>query len=156
MTLQSQVFTSVAVGVPGAKADMNVFDYYPQSLTAEVGIKAGTFVWLGTDPERQGNYGGTGAPIGFVERNLVYPNYDPLEDGSNIVAEGETLTVATMGAFMATTTTVASVGQAVFAATVDGSVSAADAGSTVAGSVETEWTVTKAGAAGETITIKRR
>lgn len=149
MALQSQVYTSVAAGVPGSKADANTFDYYPQSLTAEVKIAAGTFVWTGTDPELDANYGGTTAPIGLVERNIVYPNYNVLEDGTLIIGEGETLTIATRGAFWVTTTTAAAVGDAVYASSANGSVSAG------AGDVDTGWTVATAGAAGEIIIIKR-
>jgi hypothetical protein len=151
---QSQVYTSVARGVPGAKADMNTFDYYPLSLTAETDITAGTFVWLGTDPETQADYGGEGAPIGFVERAIVYPNYDVLGAGDLEIQEGETLTVATSGCFWARTTGTAAAGQAVFAKTSDGTVSAAASGSTVSGSVETGWSVISGGEAGDAIMIK--
>lgn len=154
MTLQSQVYPTVAVGVPGSKADANTFDYYPQSLTAEADITAGTFVWLGSN-EKFGNYGGTDAPLGFVERNIVYPNYNIMEDGSMVIGEGETLTVATLGAFHAVTTTVATVGQSVFALTVDGTIATDAAGATVAGAAETAWKVVTPGDAGETIIIKR-
>lgn len=155
MPLQSQVYTSVAIGVPGSRADANTFDYYSQSLTAETDIIAGTFVWLGTDPELDANYGGTGAPIGLVERNIVYPNYDVLSEGTLTIAKDETLTIATRGAFYVTSTTAATVGQAVFALTTNGGVATGDTGADVAGAVETGWTVVTAGAAGETIIIKR-
>jgi hypothetical protein len=155
MPLQSQVNTYAAPGVPGMKADMNTFDYHPNSLTAEAPIGVGTFVWRGSDPAAQGKYGGSGAPLGLVERNTVYPLYDIAEDGSAIVAEGETLTVATRGAFWALTTTAAIVGQSVFAKTADGSIAAADAGASVAGAVETGWIVESAGDIGDVIIIKR-
>lgn len=154
MTLQTQVNISVAVGVPGSKADANTFDYYPQSLTAEADITAGTFVWPGSD-ETLGNYGGTDAPLGFVERSIAYPNYNVMEDGSLVIGEGETLTVATLGAFHAVTTTSATVGQAVFALTADGSIATDATGATVSGGVETAWKVVTSGDAGETIIIKR-
>lgn len=155
MALQKQVFQSVAIGVPGSKADLNAADYYPNSLTAEGDVVAGTFVWLGTEPELDAKNSGTGEPLGLVERNIVYPKYDILEDGTLTIADGETLTVAVRGCFYVATTTAATVGQTVFASTTDGSVITGAAGSTVADAVETGWTVITAGAAGETIIIKR-
>lgn len=154
MTLQSQVYTTVAVGVPGSKADANTFDYYPQSLTAKADITAGTFVW--SEPnEKFGDYGGTDSPLGFVERNIVYPNYNIMEDGSMVIGKGETLTVATLGAFYAVTTTVATVGQSVFALSADGTIATDVPGATVSGAVETAWKVVTPGDADETIIIKR-
>ncbi|MDR2075654.1 MAG: hypothetical protein LBP61_01790 [Desulfovibrio sp.] len=155
MSLQSQVYLTTNAGVPGMKADANEFDYYPQSLAAEGDVPVGAFVWPGTAPGSQGKKAGTGVPLGLVERNIVYPNYDPLEDGSAVVPDGETLTVATAGAFYAVTGTAATVGQKVFAVLADGSLKTAAAGATVTGAVETEWKVITAGAAGETIIIKR-
>lgn len=155
MSLQSQVYTSVATGIPGAKADMNGFDYYPQSLTAETDIAAGTFVWAGTNPEIEAAYGGVGAPIGFVERNIAYQSYDVSENGSLFIAKGETLTIATRGCFHAVTTTNASAGQSVFALASGGKIATAGAGETVSGGVETPWQVITSGEAGETIIIKR-
>ncbi|MDL2315502.1 hypothetical protein LJC59_00265 [Desulfovibrio sp. OttesenSCG-928-A18] len=155
MSLQSQVYTSIAIGAPGAKADLNVFDYYPQSLAAEEDVAAGTFVWAGSDPERLAGYGGSGEPLGFVERNIVYPNYDVDGEGTMIIHEGETLTIATCGCFYAVADTDAAVGQAVFAFTANGSITVNDPGATVADAVETGWKVITAGEAGETIIIKR-
>jgi hypothetical protein len=152
--LQSQVYTSAAGGVPGAKADMNAFDYFPLSLAAEADISVGTFVWPGSDPEKQAKYGGTGSPLGFVERSLVHPLYDVVGEGDLVIPEGETLSIATSGCFWARTSSAAAVGQAVFASTTDGTVSAAASGSTVNGSVETGWIVISGGAAGDVIMIK--
>lgn len=157
MPLQSQVSTSVAVGVPGAKADSNIFDYYPQSLTAETDVEAGTFVWLGSDPEKQAAYfTDTDAdtipgPIGFVERVIAYPNYDVLGDGTMTVNEGEVLTIATQGAFFVVIQNQASVGMPVYADPATGLAFSGNPGSKVA----TGWKTITAGAAGETIIIKR-
>lgn len=147
MSLQSQVFTTTAPGVPGSKADMNVFDYHPNTLTAEVDLTVGTFVARGTDPATQANYGAD--PIGLVERNMVYPNYIVTEEGSEIVSVGETVTVATRGAFWVKTADGVTPGMAVQASAVDGTVSGA-AGTAVPG-----WIFETAGAAGETVLIKR-
>ena len=159
MPLQNQVYTTVAQGIPGMKADMNIFDYYPNTLTAAADITVGTFVWLGTPittpdgviPAFTGVYNGTGAPVGFVERNLVYPNFDITSEGSEIIAEGETLTVATRGAFWAKTSTAATVGQAVIAAAADGTISTGAVGD--AG--DTGWVVCTPADAGDIIIIKR-
>jgi len=147
MTLQSQVYTTTAPGVPGSKADMNIFDYHPNTLTAEVDVTVGTFVARGTDPAAQAKYGAS--PIGLVERNMVYPNYIVTEEGSEIVAAGETLTVATKGAFWVKTADAVTAGMAVQASDTDGTVSGA-AGTAVPG-----WTFETAGDAGAIVLIKR-
>ena len=150
---RSQVYTRTAAGIPGSKAAVNVFDYYPRSLTAETDVTAGTFVWPGTDPAAQAKPSGAGRPLGLAERNIVYPIYDVMSEGSLIIEAGETLTVATQGAFHAVSATVATVGQKVFAVLADGTIKTGAAGATVAGAVETAWKVVTPGAAGEVIVI---
>jgi hypothetical protein len=153
MSKQSQVYTQTAIGIPGSKAAANAFDYYPQSLTAETDVTAGTFVWPGTDPASQAKPAGTGRPLGLVERNIVYPNYDVLSEGSLVIEAGETLTIATQGAFYAVSATAATVGQKVFAVLADGTIKTGAAGATISGAVETAWKVVTPGAIGEVIVI---
>ena len=152
---QKQVFTTVAVGVPGAKASLNPFVYHPNTLRAEGEVTVGNFVWPGPDTEIEAATTGAGAPIGLVERNIVYPNYDILDDGTLVVPDGSTLTIGIRGDYWVVTSTAATGGQKVYANTADGSIAADNAGATVAGHVETAWSVETAGAAGELIMISR-
>jgi hypothetical protein len=153
MSLQTQVFSQAAAGIPGSKAAAGVFDYYPQSLQAETGLSAGSFVWPGTDPARQAKPSGAGLPLGLVERSLTYPGYDLLGEGSLLISAGEILTIATQGAFYALSTTAAAVGQKVFAVLNSGAIKTGAAGAEIAGAVETSWRVITPGAAGEPIII---
>lgn len=153
---QKQVFTSTAKGVPGQKASLNDgFVYYPNTLLAEGPVQVGGFVWLGSDPETLAvNVGPAGVkPLGFVERNIVYPDYDPLSPGTLTVPEGNALAVAIRGDFWAVAALDAAGGQKVFAVSADGSLTIGDAGATIAGAVETDWAVVTAGPAGEPIII---
>lgn len=156
MALQSQVFTSAAPGVPGMKASLNPFVYHPNTLLSEGDeVAVGSFVWLGTEPELQAvnSTAGSGKPLGLVERNIIYPNYDVTSTGGMILPEGSALAIGIRGDYWAETSTAATVGQKVFASTTDGSVATGAAGATVAGHVETDWVVETAGAAGELIII---
>lgn len=156
MTLQTQVQTDVAIGVPGARADLSPFDYHPQTMQAEGAVFAGSFVWLGTDAETQARASGSGTPLGFVERALVYPSFEALSEGTLEIADGQSMNVAVRGAFYAITKTDATVGQSVFADTADGSVLTGASGTSVSGAVETGWKAVTAGSAGETIIISNR
>lgn len=72
--LQKEVFTGIAAGVPGDKATLNPTAYTVHNPIAEgTGVTVGNFVWPGTDVEHQAQVGGSGAPLGIVERLLVYP-----------------------------------------------------------------------------------
>jgi hypothetical protein len=153
---QKQVFTSIAKGVPGQKASLNEgFHYYPNTLMAEVALAVGGFAWLGSDPETLATNKGPAdtKPVGFVERNIVYPDYDPLSPGTLTVPPGSALAVAVSGDFWAVAAQDATVGQKVFAVSADGSLTVGAAGATVSGAVETDWSVVTAGLAGEPIII---
>jgi hypothetical protein len=156
MTGQNQVFTGPARGVPGQKAGLNDgFHYYPNTLLAAADLPVGGFVWLGSDPETLAANTGTGKPVGFVERNIVYPDYDLMSEGTLVVPEGSALAVATHGDFWAVSAAAATVGQKVFAKLADGSITTGAAGATVTGAIETDWGVVTAGLAGEPIIISR-
>lgn len=156
---QTQIYTAVAQGIPGSKAALgNQYAYYPNTLAAsDDTIKVGAFVWLNaTSPEALADSKGTGAPVGFVERNQIYYNEAVIgEDakGTLAVPEGSVLTVATKGDFWATSTTAATVGQKVLVTNADGKISTgASAGS---GQTDTGWVVATAGAAGDPIIISK-
>ena len=154
MAFQSQVYTSVAPGVPGDLATPDQAIYQAQQYTAEADCKVGNFCFAGTDAATQAKPGAvSGLPLGLVQRVINYVNYSVTSNGTLVVPAGNTLTVAVLGDFFVKTSTQATVGQAVFASLTDGSISTASSGSTVAGSVETAWRVVTAGAANSTIII---
>lgn len=154
MAFQSQVYTSVAPGVPGDLATPDQAIYQAQNYTAEAACKVGNFCFAGTDAATQAKpSAASGQPIGLVQRVINYVNYDLDSDGTLTVPEGGTLTVAVLGDFWVKTTSAATVGQSVYVSLTDGSISADDAGKTVSGSVETTWKVKTAGSANDMIII---
>lgn len=153
MSLQSQVYTSCATGIPGSRADANSFDHYPLSLLAESALPAGCFVWLGSDPQLYAINQGADQPIGLVEHqlsNALYPNEDP-----TLIPADEAISIATHGAFHVISSTEATPGQAVFANLEDGSIATASSASTLDNYIETKWSVITAAPAGQSIIIKR-
>jgi hypothetical protein len=152
--MQSQVEKYRDIGVPGAKAGLSPYVYATNNPCAEGEVQAGRFVWRSaTDPERFAKVSGIGQPLGFVERNIVYPNYTVMDEGTMVIADGENLTVAVKGDYYAASSTAATLNQKVFANLTDGGISTGAAGATVTGAVETTWVVKVGGAIGETIII---
>lgn len=154
MTLQNQVFLSPALGLIGAKADLNAFDYFPQSLQAQEDISVGSFVWPGADPASQAAYQGSGPPLGLVEREVMSAAQSRAE-ASQIIAQGQNVTVALRGCYYVQSQNAAEPGQSVFARFSDGAIVCGPAKTEISGAVESGWQVISAGEAGETIIIKR-
>lgn len=157
MGLQKQVNLYRAAGVQGDKATPNQSIYFPKQMVAEGDVTVGTFVFYGTDASKQASNsktGGTAADIiGFVERVINYANYDVTSEGTLIVPNKSTLTIAMCGDYWATATTAATPCQKVFVNPTTGAISTAAAGGKVAGVVETPWTVIQGGEAGTPILI---
>lgn len=157
MGLQKQVNLYRAAGVQGDKATPNQSIYFPKQMVAEGDVTVGTFVFYGTDASKQASNsktGGTAADlIGFVERVINYANYDVTSEGTLIVPNKSTLTIAMCGDYWATATTAATPRQKVFVNPTTGAISTAAAGGTVSGVVETPWTVIQGGEAGTPILI---
>lgn len=157
MGLQKQVNLYRAAGVQGDKATPNQSIYFPKQMVAEGDVTVGTFVFYGTDASKQASNsktGGTAADlIGFVERVINYANYDVTSEGTLIVPNKSTLTIAMCGDYWATATTAATPRQKVFVNPTTGAISTAAAGETVSGAVETPWTVIQGGEAGTPILI---
>lgn len=152
--LQQSVLGTMAPGVPGDKATLNPTAYTVHNPVAEgEGVTAGQFVWRGTDAERQAKVGGTGQPLGLVERLLVYPGQCGGDSATLVIPEGQPLTVMKKGDMYVATTTAATVGQKVFAVLATGAIATGTAGGTVSGAVETSWKVESAGQAGDIIAI---
>lgn len=161
MGLQKQVNLYRAAGVPGDKATPNQSIYFPKQMVAEGDVTVGTFVFYGTDASKQASNTKTGAKpgataadlVGFVERVINYANYGVTSEGTLIVPNKSTLTIAMCGDYWATATTAASPRQKVFVNRITGAISTAAAGGTVSGAVETPWTVIQGGEAGTPILI---
>lgn len=157
MGLQKQVNLYRAAGMQGDKATPNQSIYFPKQMVAEGDVTVGTFVFYGTDASKQASNtktGGTAADIiGFVERVINYANYGVTSEGTLIVPNKSTLTVAMCGDYWATATTAATPRQKVFVNPTTGVISTAAAGGTVESAVETPWTVIQGGEAGTPILI---
>lgn len=157
MGLQKQVNLYRAAGVQGDKATPNQSIYFPKQMVAEGDVTVGTFVFYGTDANKQASNSkasGTAADlIGFVERVINYANYGVTSKGTLIVPNKSTLTIAMCGDYWATATTAANPRQKVFVNPATGAISTGAAGKTVSGAVETPWTVIQGGAAGTPILI---
>mgnify|MGYP006868206502 CR=1 FL=1 len=148
---QASVTQYRPAGVSGDKATPNQSIYFPRQLFAEGDVFVGTFVQFGTDPATQAKAGGT-KPIGFVERNIVYPNVNVLNDGTLQVPKGYPLTIAVRGDYYVTSTTAGAMNDKVFANTTTGVVTFGS-GTAPSGTVDTGWVVRRPGAAGEPVLI---
>lgn len=157
MGLQKQVNLYRAAGVQGDKATPNQSIYFPKQMVAEGDVTVGTFVFYGTDASKQASNSKTGGTvadiIGVVERVINYANYDVASEGTLIVPNKSTLTIAMCGDYWATATTAATPRQKVFVNPTTGAISTAAAGGPVKGAVETPWTVIQGGEAGTPILI---
>jgi len=154
MPLQTAVNLYQAEAVAGDRASLNEIIYHTSNPLAVVDITVGTFVWI-DGAEGLVNYGGSGKPLGFVERWLAYSSWHDSNsiNGTLVINKESQLQVARQGDFWAICKTAAVIGQKIFASTIDGTISAADAGDTVADSVETDWMVKTDGDAGDLIII---
>ena len=152
MPLQSQVNLALAPGVAGDKATPDQSIYTPINyLAGEGGVSVGTFCWRGTDPGvAVGTTTGDAAPLGFVERVLVYPNYNVFEDATLIVPEGFGLTVAVKGDYWVEAGAAVTVEGQVYVDKTNGAILAA-AGTN--GIAATGWKFKTAGEAGDMVII---
>ena len=138
-----------AVGVPGAFASVNPVVSTPLGRIAAVDVPIGGFCW--DDPNTEGavKNSGTGKPLGFVAREVVYPLMDLNTENPNIVPAGYNVSVQVEGDFYVQVAGAVTKGQKVFASLTDGSVSGGAAGATVEGAEETAWAFATSAAAGE-------
>ena len=128
-----------ARGVPGAFASINPVVSTPLGYIAgEGGVTIGGFCW--EDPENDGVVlsTGTGKPLGFVVRDIIYPIYD-LGGAQNIAPAGFNVNVHVSGDFYVQVPAAVTKGQKVFVNPTTGALAGGEAGGTVASSVETDW-----------------
>ncbi|USA53862.1 hypothetical protein NDN13_01330 [Acinetobacter sp. C32I] len=96
---------------------------------------------------------GSGKPQGFIHRENQALITTWLDEASNVIPQGLSLTIHVAGDFWAQTLTNATVGQKVYASLTTGDVKTEAAGATVAGYIETDWLVASAASANELIKI---
>lgn len=163
---QNAVQAVPALGVPGDKASLNPHVYTDRNYIAgDETVTVGNFVWADPANPVAPDYHGSGVwkalstgaegtlPLGIVQRNLSYFNYDILDGGTLIVPEGSNLNTVIRGDLYVYATTAATRGQKVFATLANGTLQTGTAGGSISGAIETPWKVEEGGAAGTLITI---
>lgn len=155
MPFQTQVNVTPAPAVAGDFASANPNASVPAGPGAFVagtgGANVGVFGWA--DANGLVTNAGSGAPTGFIHRDMQALIVTWLAEASMNIPEGQPVTLMSAGDFWAQTLTTATVGQKVFASNTDGTVKTGDAGATVAGYTETKWFVGSAAAANELVKI---
>lgn len=115
------------------------------------GCNVGVFGWA--DANGLVTNAGSGAPTGFVHRDLQGLITTWLAESSMNIPQGLPVTLMSAGDFWAKTLTTATVGQKVFASNTDGTVKTGAAGATISGYTETKWYVGSAAAANDLVKI---
>lgn len=158
---QTKVNLYPAIGVPGAFASINPVVSTALGKIAGTDLTIGGFCWDDTTNVGQVKNTGTGKPLGFVARDVIYPintlvSYPEDEEAgntSNFVPKGYNVNVMVEGDFYVTAPETVTVGMKVFAGTTDGTIKAGAAGATVSGAVETDWAFMQAGDKGDIVVI---
>lgn len=149
MSLQNTVNSVYAEGIPGDRASLNTNVYTTFNPLAETDITAGTFVWAGTDGEVTAKHGGSGTPMGFVQRTLVYGDHTDNRDGTMVIPAHNALTVARKGDYWCKVDSAVDIGDQIYAIAASGK-----ATGTSSGNIATGWYAkTAAAEAGDVIII---
>jgi hypothetical protein len=155
MTFQTSIKAQQAPAVEGDFASANprasVLAGEGAFVAGAAGATVGRFGWA--DASGLVTNVGSGAPTGFIHREMNALITVYLGVSSMVIPAGLIVTLMSAGDFWAKSLTVATVGQKVFASNTDGTVKTGAAGATVAGYTETKWTVGSAGAANDLIKI---
>lgn len=157
MGFQTQVNLTPAPAVAGDFASSNprasVVSPEGGFVAGAAGCTVGRFAWIQSDGRTILNTG-TGAPDGFVHRDMQALITAYLGEASNVIPVGFPVVLHRSGDFYATNTVAASTrGQKAFAKLADGTMQPAAAGATVSGFVETPFAIGRAAAAGELTVI---
>lgn len=158
---QTKVNLYPAIGVPGAFASINPVVSTALGKIAGTDLTIGGFCWDDTTNVGQVKNTGTGKPLGFVARDVIYPintlvsfpDDEETGNASNIVPKGYNVNVMVEGDFYVVCPETVTVGMKVFASTTDGTIKAGAAGATVSGAVETDWVFMQAGDEGDIVVI---
>lgn len=133
----------------------------PGGLVAGAGgVQVGRFAWAAAPNDANGapatvTNAGSGAPTGFVHREMQALITTFLAETSGLIPPGSAVTLFKTGGFWVINrgSGAATTGQKVFASNTDGTVAFGAAGATVAGFTETKWFAMSPGAVGTLIKI---
>lgn len=134
---QNKVNLVPAIGLPGAYAAVNPIVSTAKGYIAKVNVPVGGFCWEDAIDAGQVNPSGSGAPLGFVAREVAYTMCNT--DAINYVPAGGNVSVQKKGDFFVQAAAAVTKGQKVFADLATGAVKAGAAGATVEGAVETDF-----------------
>lgn len=154
MSFQSSVNLYPAAAVAGDRASQNPTVYMPFNYKAgSAAVKVGGFVWNDSTNADEVVAAGSGAPLGFVERELNKVNYNLTSEGTLTLSEGSNLAVAVKGDFYVVADGTVTVGMKAYASLTTGAVTFDDAGETKSGYIETSFKALTAGASGDLIVM---
>lgn len=158
MAFQQTMQVTQAPGIPGDFASVN-----PRHSALSVpggyvagpnGVTVGLFAWADTATATQLSNAGTGAPTGFMHRDMqaLITAY-PATFGMTIPAGQSAAEIFNGGDFWVKNagTSAVAIGMKAFANNTNGTVSFAATGTTVSGATETRWSAQTMGATGEVI-----
>jgi len=156
MAFQTKINQQPAPGLPGDFASANprasVLAGPGALVSGANGLTPGLFGW--SDADGKVSNTGTGAPTGFVHREMGIASITNfLDQAGNLIMPGREVTLFNEGDFWARATTVTSIGQKVFAVLATGAVATGEAGATIAGAVETNFRVGSVALVGEVFKI---
>ena len=155
MTFQTTIKAQQAPAVEGDFASANprasVLAGEGAFIAGTAGATVGRFAWA--DAAGLVTNVGSGAPTGFIHREMNALITTFLGAASMVIPAGLIVTLMAAGDFWVKTLTTATVGQKVFASNTTGEIKTGTAGATISGYTETKWTVGSAGAANELIKI---
>lgn len=164
MTFPTSVSYAPAPAVEGDFCDANprsTVNAGPGGLVAGPnGVTVGRFAWATSPNDANGapavvSNTGTGAPTGFLHREMQGIITTFLAETSNVVPSGFPITLFKSGGFWVLNrgSDAATIGMKAFANNTDGTVTFAAAGATVAGSTETKFICMSPGAQNTLIKI---
>jgi hypothetical protein len=143
MPFQSFINQYLAPAVAGDFASANpqasVVSYDGTLKAGSGGCNIGVFAWA--DASGNVTNAGSGAPTGFVHRDLQGLQYNLLSDSTMNIPQGYPVTLHSAGDFWVKTTTAATPGQKIFASNTTGAAQTGAAGATITGYTETKWFV---------------
>ena len=155
-TYQQSVGKYNKEAIPGDRANNQEAIYTPENLVAAggtaVAVNVGGFAWRDTSHPELVVGGGTGAPVGFVERVQNYQYYDVTDEGTLVVPGGAAVEIAVKGDFFVQADATTSAGATVYANTSNGAATLTSGAGVVDTGFKT-WNATTSG--GMAIITKR-
>ena len=134
----------------GDRASQNPTVYVPSNFLAGGTVNVGGFVWRdSTNPATEVVAAGSGAPLGFIEREINHDNINVNVEGTLAIAEGGNVTVAMRGDFYVVADKTVAIGDALLADTTNGSAVFTSSANTV----DSGYVAMTAGAAGDLIVV---